>query len=145
MGVGRNRTEFARKFASAERRDALKAALHESQYRWKLSILPVQEDEGAAASRWRVRIADREGVSTPSQPAEGEPAAAKPRPLRSEEHEKAISAHVHEQELLRGAMEAERKANAKERLATEIERQAMAEARAMQAEVRAEPTPLPCL
>ena len=120
----------ARRIASEERRDALKAELESSSFTWKLAIRPT---EGPLP--WSVRIS--EGFNT--APAAGkkpepqlEPAE---RPVMSQEHNAALSARVHEEELLRAAMAAERTANQKERQAIELERQAMVQERAVQHEV----------
>jgi hypothetical protein len=124
------RLEAARasRIASQERRDALKAELAESRFRWKLAIT-ANEEQG----RWRVRISEAAGGTA----AKAAAAALDPaqRPVMSEEHTAALSARVHEEELLRAAMAAERTANAKERAATELERQAMVKERAIQHEL----------
>ena len=116
----------ARRIASEERRDALKAQLAESRFQWKLAITP-------NAGKWQVRIIEKSGTGTLNMPVpELEPAQ---RPVMSKEHSEALSARVHEEELLRAAMAAERTANQKERAATELERQAMVKERAIQHEI----------
>ena len=116
----------ARRIASEERRDALKAQLAESRFQWKLAITP-------NAGKWQVRIIEKSDTVTVNIPVpELEPAQ---RPIMSKEHSEALSARVHEEELLRAAMAAERTANQKERAATELERQAMVKERAIQHEI----------
>jgi len=116
----------ARRIASEERRDALKAQLAESRFPWKLAITP-------SDGKWQVRITETaSSVNIKVAKPELEPAE---RPIMSKEHTEALSARVHEEELLRAAMAAERIANQKERAATELERQAMVKERAIQHEI----------
>eukprot|EP01043_Picozoa_sp_COSAG02_P016909 COSAG02_NODE_754_length_17578_cov_97.544825_14_plen_535_part_00 len=116
----------ARRIASEERRDALKAQLAESRFPWKLAITP-------SDGKWQVRITETASRGN-MKVAKPELAAAE-RPIMSKEHTEALSARVHEEELLRAAMAAERTANQKERAATELERQAMVKERAIQHEI----------